>query len=103
MQPDGSRPTALGPVSPHAGSVTPASIAASPSRAAGPDQATTWARRGWESLDASGVTVTDAETCYCVEHLAIPPAWQQVWITPFRNGHLQAVGTTMPEVADTCT
>ena len=23
----------------------------------------------------------------------IPPAWQDVWITPFPNGHLQAVGT----------
>ena len=97
------RPTALGPVSPHAESVTPASIAVSPSGAAGPDQATRWARRGWESLDASRITVPDAETRYCVEHLAIQPAWQQVWITPFRNGHRQAVGTTMPEVGDTCT
>ncbi|HEX6761583.1 MAG TPA: hypothetical protein VF094_02155 [Gaiellaceae bacterium] len=25
--------------------------------------------------------------------LAIPPAWEDVWICPLRNGHLQAVGT----------
>lgn len=25
--------------------------------------------------------------------LVIPPAWTDVWVTPFANGHLQAVGT----------
>lgn len=25
--------------------------------------------------------------------LVVPPAWQDVWVTPFGNGHLQAVGT----------
>ena len=25
--------------------------------------------------------------------LVIPPAWQDVWICPVENGHLQAVGT----------
>ena len=25
--------------------------------------------------------------------LVIPPAWKDVWITPYDNGHLQAVGT----------
>ena len=25
--------------------------------------------------------------------LVIPPAWKDVWITPYPNGHLQAVGT----------
>jgi DNA topoisomerase IB len=25
--------------------------------------------------------------------LVIPPAWQDVWICPYENGHLQAVGT----------
>jgi DNA topoisomerase I len=28
-----------------------------------------------------------------VKGLAIPPAWQDVWICPWPNGHLQAVGT----------
>jgi DNA topoisomerase I len=31
----------------------------------------------------------DVEFC---RSLAIPPAWEQVWICPYRNGHLQAVG-----------
>ena len=25
--------------------------------------------------------------------LVIPPAWKDVWVTPYENGHLQAVGT----------
>ncbi len=25
--------------------------------------------------------------------LVIPPAWRDVWVTPYENGHLQAVGT----------
>lgn len=28
-----------------------------------------------------------------VKDLVVPPAWQDVWVTPFGNGHLQAVGT----------
>jgi DNA topoisomerase-1 len=28
-----------------------------------------------------------------VKALAIPPAWEDVWITPHEHGHLQAVGT----------
>lgn len=27
-----------------------------------------------------------------IKSLVIPPAWQQVWISPFANGHLQATG-----------
>jgi DNA topoisomerase-1 len=27
-----------------------------------------------------------------IESLAIPPAWQEVWICPYANGHLQATG-----------
>jgi DNA topoisomerase-1 len=37
--------------------------------------------------------VRDPETVERVEHLAIPPAWREVWICPHPNGHLQAVGT----------
>jgi len=32
---------------------------------------------------------TDAERCRA---LVIPPAWTEVWICPYANGHLQAVG-----------
>ena len=28
-----------------------------------------------------------------IQDLAIPPAWKEVWICPFPNGHIQAVGT----------
>lgn len=28
-----------------------------------------------------------------IQGLVIPPAWQEVWICPFPNGHIQAVGT----------
>lgn len=43
-------------------------------------------------LDESGrpLPAEDAERCRA---LVIPPAWRDVWICPFPNGHLQAVGT----------
>ena len=49
--------------------------------------------RGWQYLDAAGRTLPDADTIARISHLAIPPAWTQVWICPYPNGHLQAVGT----------
>ena len=35
----------------------------------------------------------DAQTLARIRDLAIPPAWEHVWICPDANGHLQAVGT----------
>jgi DNA topoisomerase I len=35
----------------------------------------------------------DREEVARIQGLAIPPAWKEVWICPFPNGHLQAVGT----------
>ncbi|MGB3439285.1 MAG: hypothetical protein WBA97_11095 [Actinophytocola sp.] len=49
--------------------------------------------RGWRYFDADDEPVRDAEVVSRVNGLAIPPAWQEVWICPFPNGHLQAVGT----------
>ncbi len=49
--------------------------------------------RGWAYFDAGGALVTDRGVRRRIEALVIPPAWQDVWITPFPNGHLQAVGT----------
>jgi DNA topoisomerase IB len=55
-----------------------------------------WTRRragkGFVYLDPGGVRlpVEDAER---VRGLVIPPAWRDVWICPWPNGHLQAVGT----------
>jgi DNA topoisomerase IB len=41
---------------------------------------------------ATGEKITDVETLDRVRALGIPPAWQDVWICPFPNGHLQATG-----------
>jgi DNA topoisomerase IB len=50
------------------------------------------AGRGFLLLDASGERIPEADAVR-VRALAIPPAWQDVWICPRPNGHLQAVGT----------
>jgi DNA topoisomerase I len=47
---------------------------------------------GWSYVDADGHPV-DAETRQRISSLVIPPAWQDVWISPYPNGHIQAVGT----------
>jgi DNA topoisomerase I len=48
--------------------------------------------RGFEYLDVDGNRIKDAETLARVKALVIPPAWEEVWICPHPNGHLQAVG-----------
>lgn len=42
--------------------------------------------------DAYGRKLADAETMLRIKSLAIPPAWEGVWICPIANGHLQATG-----------
>ncbi len=49
--------------------------------------------RGWEFLDESGERIEDLETLERIRELAIPPAWKDVWICPYPNGHIQAIGT----------
>ena len=39
-----------------------------------------------------GAALRDAETLRRIRSLAIPPAWTSVWICPFENGHIQAIG-----------
>jgi len=55
-----------------------------------------WTRRragkGFVYLDESGKRLS-AKHAQRVKDLVIPPAWEDVWITPYENGHLQAVGT----------
>jgi len=41
---------------------------------------------------ADGRRVSDAATEERIRKLAIPPAYEDVWICPRPNGHLQAVG-----------
>lgn len=48
---------------------------------------------GFSYLDAEGKVIRDAEVLERIRALAIPPAWQDVWICPYPNGHIQAVGT----------
>lgn len=49
--------------------------------------------RGFSYVDAKRQCVDDAETMTRIEALVIPPAWKNVWICPYPNGHIQAVGT----------
>jgi DNA topoisomerase-1 len=49
--------------------------------------------RGWSFYDCDGDPVTDPEMIARIKSLAIPPAWQEVWICPDPEGHIQAVGT----------
>src|SRR4051795_12855784 len=48
---------------------------------------------GFAYYDSStGEKIGDAETLERVRTLGIPPAWNDVWICPYPNGHLQATG-----------
>jgi DNA topoisomerase-1 len=48
--------------------------------------------RGFRYVDASGTALTDPAMIARIDALAIPPAWQRVWICPWPNGHIQATG-----------
>jgi DNA topoisomerase-1 len=41
---------------------------------------------------ADGKAITDRDEVARIKSLAIPPAYTDVWICPYRNGHLQATG-----------
>jgi DNA topoisomerase I len=49
--------------------------------------------RGFSYRMPSGDRVSDREIVDRISALAIPPAWQDVWICPWPNGHIQAIGT----------
>ena len=49
--------------------------------------------RGFSYLDETGAPVTDPADLARIKSLAIPPAWQDVWICRDPHGHIQAVGT----------
>ncbi|MFL5267995.1 MAG: DNA topoisomerase IB [Stellaceae bacterium] len=50
------------------------------------------ARHGFNYRMPDGELLRDADTLRRIRSLAIPPAWTAVWICPYANGHLQAVG-----------
>src|SRR5438105_7193001 len=49
-------------------------------------------KRSFTYFDADGRAVADAIVTARIRSLAIPPAWEDVWVCPFANGHLQATG-----------
>ncbi|WP_371667757.1 DNA topoisomerase IB [Streptomyces sp. NBC_00289] len=49
--------------------------------------------RGFRYRDERGQPLTDPGQLARIRDLTIPPAWRDVWICPWPNGHLQAVGT----------
>ncbi|CUH39432.1 DNA topoisomerase type I [Jannaschia seosinensis] len=50
------------------------------------------AGRGWSYRAADGTTIGDAEERARIDALAVPPAYERVWISPEPRGHLQATG-----------
>ena len=48
--------------------------------------------KGFRYLDADGEPVAEEEVLARIRELAIPPAWEDVWICPYPGGHIQATG-----------
>ena len=48
--------------------------------------------KGFEYLDADGRRITEPSVLERIRELAIPPAWEDVWICPYPMGHIQATG-----------
>jgi len=51
------------------------------------------AKTGFHYTDENGKKVSDTDTLERIAKLVIPPAWENVWISPYENGHLQVTGT----------
>jgi len=49
--------------------------------------------QGFAYYDADGNQVRDPDMLQRIKDLVIPPAWKKVWISPYPNDHIQAVGT----------
>jgi len=49
--------------------------------------------KGFEYLDEEGRRIEEPSVIERVRELAIPPAWEDVWICPYPTGHIQATGT----------
>ncbi len=47
---------------------------------------------GFSYRAPDGTTVKDRDLRARFDALGIPPAWEDVWIAPYENGHIQAVG-----------
>lgn len=49
--------------------------------------------KGFSYTHPDGRPVTESDVLQRIKALAVPPAWVDVWICPWPNGHIQAVGT----------
>jgi hypothetical protein len=47
---------------------------------------------GFVYAQAAGEKLRERDALKRIKALAIPPAWTEVWICPFANGHVQATG-----------
>jgi DNA topoisomerase I len=47
---------------------------------------------GFAYRDPAGHLIRDRTVLRRIKALAVPPAWTDVWICPYANGHIQAVG-----------
>ncbi|WP_313358208.1 hypothetical protein [Microbacterium sp.] len=48
--------------------------------------------RGYRFLAADGAAVDDPEMLARLRELVVPPAWSDVWMCPYANGHILATG-----------
>jgi DNA topoisomerase I len=62
------------------------------SNSAGPGIHRVGSGSGFFYQDAGGATIADPELLDRIARLVIPPAWTEVWIAPYPNGHIQATG-----------
>ena len=49
--------------------------------------------KGFEYSDVDGNRITEPSVLERIRELAIPPAWDDVWVCPYPMGHIQATGT----------
>jgi DNA topoisomerase-1 len=52
---------------------------------------------GFSYTRADGSKLTEKDVLKRIKALAIPPAWTEVWICPFSDGHIQATGRDAKE------
>jgi DNA topoisomerase I len=48
--------------------------------------------KGFEYVDEEGRRVSEPSVLERIRELAIPPAWEDVWVCPYPMGHIQATG-----------
>src|SRR5207253_141293 len=47
---------------------------------------------GFAYFDADGTPIRDKARLDRIKRIGIPPAWQEVWIAPRADDHIQAIG-----------